>query len=196
MPTVLNFTSTFGLARSRLAIVLLARSTSRRTNTVTLLPYLVKNIASSAAESPPPITTSGFLRNIGIAPSHTAHADTPFCQYVSSPCRPRRRALAPVARTTASAVSVGSFSLPSAPSFHSLKGRDFKSSFVIVSVMMWVPNRSDCARISSISCGPEIPLGKPGKFSTSVVVVSWPPAAVPFANMPSYIVGCSSALDR
>ena len=37
----------------------------------------------------------------------------------------------------------------------------------------------------SIRSGPEMPWGKPGKFSTSVVVVSCPPAAVPPASMPS-----------
>lgn len=36
-----------------------------------------------------------------------------------------------------------------------------------------------------MSSWPMMPLGKPGKFSTSVVVVSWPPAAVPLAMKPS-----------
>lgn len=38
------------------------------------------------------------------------------------------------------------------------------------------------------------PSGKPGKFSTSVVVVSCPPAAMPLASQPSKSIGCSSAL--
>ena len=37
------------------------------------------------------------------------------------------------------------------------------------------PNRSAWARISSIRAGPMMPSGKPGKFSTSVVSISWPP---------------------
>jgi hypothetical protein len=43
----------------------------------TLLPYLVRKLASSMALSPPPMTASGRLRKIGAAPSHTAHAETP-----------------------------------------------------------------------------------------------------------------------
>jgi hypothetical protein len=45
----------------------------------------------------------------------------------------------------------------------------------------------------SVSSPPIRPSGKPGKFSTSVVVVSWPPAAIPFASQPSNKMGCSSA---
>jgi len=44
---------------------------------------------------------------------------------------------------------------------------------------MLVPNRSACAFMSVIRSGPVIPLGNPGKFSTSVVVVSWPPCSLP-----------------
>ena len=33
--------------------------------------------------------------------------------------------------------------------------------------MIVVPNRRDCARNLSISSGPRIPPGKPGKFSTA-----------------------------
>ena len=38
-----------------------------------------------------------------------------------------------------------------------------------------------------------IPSGTPGKFSTSVVVVSCPPAAMPLASHPSNRMGLSSA---
>ena len=38
------------------------------------------------------------------------------------------------------------------------------------------PNRSACRRRLSISSGPMSPSGKPGKFSTSVVFISAPPA--------------------
>ena len=41
----------------------------------------------------------------------------------------------------------------------------------------------------SIKSGPEMPSGNPGKFSTSVVVVSCPPAATPPAIIPSNIKG-------
>jgi hypothetical protein len=38
-----------------------------------------------------------------------------------------------------------------------------------------------------------MPSGKPGKFSTSVVVVSWPPAAIPPARKPSNSTGARFA---
>ena len=41
------------------------------------------------------------------------------------------------------------------------------------------PKRSACLRMLSISSGPMMPSGKPGKFSTSVVVISAPPDCTP-----------------
>ena len=40
-------------------------------------------------------------------------------------------------------------------------------------------------RMRSIRSGPEMPSGKPGKFSTSVVVISWPPLTPPACTEPS-----------
>ena len=74
---------------------------------------LVKYIPSSQAESPPPITANGLLRKMGTAPSQTAQALIPDCQYVSSPGRFNRRAEAPVAMITESAVSGAASSAPS-----------------------------------------------------------------------------------
>ena len=51
------------------------------------------------------------------------------------------------------------------------------------------PNRSACLRIESISSGPMMASGKPGKFSTSVVCMSAPPAV----TEPSKTKGFSSA---
>ena len=48
---------------------------------------------------------------------------------------------------------------------------------VTSSYTTFVPNFSACSRISSMRSGPMIPLGKPGKFSTSVVFVSSPPGS-------------------
>ncbi len=48
------------------------------------------------------------------------------------------------------------------------------------------PNRSDWARISSISAGPMIPSRKPGKFSTSVVFISAPPAVTEPSNISGF----------
>jgi len=41
------------------------------------------------------------------------------------------------------------------------------------------PNRSACLRMFSTSCGPIIPSGNPGKFSTMVVMESCPPGSWP-----------------
>ena len=46
----------FSWARARSAMILEARSASRRCTTVTDLANLVRNSASSMAESPPPMT--------------------------------------------------------------------------------------------------------------------------------------------
>ena len=64
---------------------------------VTLLAYRVRKVASSAAVSPPPTTTSRLPRNTGSAPSHTAQAEIPRCHRRSAPGTSRRLAVAPVA---------------------------------------------------------------------------------------------------
>ena len=51
-----------------------------------------------------------------------------------------------------------------------------RSTAVTSSVTSSAPKRSACARISSMSSGPMMPSRKPGKFSTSVVFISAPPA--------------------
>ena len=59
------------------------------------------------------------------------------------------------------------------------KGRCERSTWVASAATMRVPNRSACAFISSMRAGPMMPSRKPGKFSTSVVMVSWPPGCIP-----------------
>ncbi len=46
-------------------------------------------------------------------------------------------------------------------------------------VMNSAPKRSACSRNFIISSGPRMPSGNPGKFSTSVVSMSCPPAPMP-----------------
>ena len=77
-------------------MTLLALISSFLTRIVTLLANFVRYHASSAALSPHQITTRCFSRKIGNQPSHTAHAETQFCQYVSSPGNQRRFAVAQV----------------------------------------------------------------------------------------------------
>jgi hypothetical protein len=86
------------------------------------------------------MTARGFFLKIGTAPSHTAHAEMPDCQYVSSPGRFIRFALAPVAMITVSQVSGSS---DSAPSLQYLKGRCERSILLMVSVWICVPKRTD-----------------------------------------------------
>nr|GMD58240.1 Uncharacterised protein [Ipomoea batatas] len=120
-------------------------------------------VASSIAESPPPITAKGLFRKIGAAPSQTAQADMPRFQKSFSPGNSRRLATAPVATMTESARAI-------VASENTLKGLAEKSTLETVSVKILVPNRIDCLRKRSVSSRPSIPSGNPGKFSTSVVV--------------------------
>ena len=99
----------------------------------------------------------------------------------------RRFATAPVARITASAITA-------LESVKSLSGLEEKSTLVTVSVKILAPNRSDWRRKLSVRSAPRMPSGNPGKFSTSVVVVSWPPGAMSLAIHPSKRRGLSSAL--
>jgi hypothetical protein len=141
------------------------------------------------AESPPPMTQMGLLRKMGAAPSHTAQAEMPLFQKPPSspePGKARRRATAPVAMITVSAST-------SLSSVKTLKGRWERSTRSTVSVNICVPMRRLCSRMRLVRSTPRMPSGKPGKFSTSVVVVSWPPAAMPLARKPSNSTGASSA---
>ena len=53
---------------------------------------------------------------------------------------------------------------------------DFKSISTMSSVINSASKRKACFRIASIKSGPMMPSAKPGKFSTSVVFISAPPA--------------------
>ncbi len=55
----------------------------------------------------------------------------------------------------------------------------------MVSETTRVPKRSACARMCAMSSAPLMPFGKPGKFSTSVVVMSWPPGSMVPIGSPS-----------
>ena len=60
-----------------------------------------------------------------------------------------------------------------------LNGCSLKSTEVTSSVMNSVPKRSACSRKRTIRSGPRTPSGNPGKFSTSDVIINWPPASKP-----------------
>ena len=71
-----------GLAKARSCMIFEARSSSRRWTSVTLVAKLVRKLASSMAESPPPTTAISWSRKK--KPSQVAQVETPW---------PRRRAL-------------------------------------------------------------------------------------------------------
>ena len=64
-----------GSFSARAAMILLARSSSRRWTMVTDLANRVRKVASSTAESPPPTTAMSLSRKK--KPSQVAHQDTP-----------------------------------------------------------------------------------------------------------------------
>ena len=51
-----------------------------------------------------------------------------------------------------------------------------RDTAVTSSRTIWAPKRIAWERIASIRSGPMMPVGKPGKFSTSVVFINAPPA--------------------
>ena len=87
--------------------------------------------------------------------------------------RPRWRGEAPVAMITALLFisSLPAFSVKVPSSSRAIDSTTLNSTRA--------PKRSACFCRFIIRSGPMIPSGKPGKFSTSVVVVSWPPGWVP-----------------
>ena len=65
------------------------------------------------------------------------------------------------------------------PSTVTRKGRSDRSTAVAVPVRISAPNDAAWARIDAISVFASTPFSKPGKFSTTVVVVSCPPGSMP-----------------
>ena len=58
------------------------------------------------------------------------------------------------------------------------KGRLLASMWAMFSWRARVPKRSACSLNLAIISGPLMPWGKPGKFSTSLVHMSWPPGTL------------------
>ena len=157
----------FSMPNARSCMIFDARRLSRRCTTVTVRANRVRNVASSSALSPPPTTTMSCSRKK--KPSQVAHQETPWPDSSFSPGIPSSRYAEPMASTT---VSARYSSSPTTTSF----GLPVRSTDVTSSVTKTVPNRSACDRSLSMRSGPMTPSGKPGKFSTSVVFMSAPPA--------------------
>ena len=95
--------SILGSSNARCCMISDARNRSRRWIRVTLSANLVRNVASSIAESPPPTTAMFcFLKK---NPSHVAHHETPWPESRSSSSRPSLRYSEPVEMMTARARS-------------------------------------------------------------------------------------------
>ena len=88
----------FGCSAARSCMIFEARNSSRRLTIVSSLANLEMKIASSIAESPPPITIT--LRSLKKAPSQTPQVETPQPLSSISPGTPSRRGSAPIARIT------------------------------------------------------------------------------------------------
>src|SRR5215471_2196152 len=137
---------------------------------VTFVAKRVRNSASSIAESPPPTTTISFPEKKN--PSQVAHEETPCPINCCSCGKPSHRADAPLAMISVCAWTCW------CPKCR-VNGRWLRSALVKCAMRYSAPNRSACLRMFSTSCGPMTPSGNPGKFSTSVVMESWPPGSWP-----------------
>jgi hypothetical protein len=137
---------------------------------VTVSANRVRKVASSMAESPPPTTTMWWLRKK--KPSQVAQDETPWPSRVCSPGTFSGRQADPVARMTAFARYAV---LPTQTVFTS----PVSSTEVASSVSNSAPKCSACLRMLSMRSGPMTASGKPGKFSTSVVVINAPPDWTP-----------------
>ena len=93
--------------------------------------------------------------------------------------RTRRPAYFALLMITVHRVCYGLFAVCSVLPTRTTKGEVEKSTLSTSAVRNSVPKRSDCSRNFAMRSGPMIPSGKPGKFSTSVVSMSWPPACRP-----------------
>ena len=122
---------------------------------VTLSANFVRYIASSTAESPPPITT--ISHSSKKAPSHVAQYETPLPQCSFSPLQPSSLALAPVATTTAK----HSYFTPSLPCTMRVGELGTSSIFSALALLNSTPNFSACFLKASVRAGPE-DSGKPG----------------------------------
>ncbi|KAM3701280.1 hypothetical protein ACJW30_05G158400 [Castanea mollissima] len=97
----------------------------------TMDPYLVGNVASSMAESPPPITSRGLFLKMGAAPSHTAQADIPRFQ---NPLRPSPEPGKSKRLATTLVATMMELAMTILESVKTLKGVVEKSTLLIVSV--------------------------------------------------------------
>ena len=140
-----------GCSAARSCMIFEARNSSRRLTTVRSSANLEMKIASSIAESPPPITITFW--SLKKAPSQTPQVETPRPPSSISPGTPSRRGSAPIARITVLARCSSSprktFWTP--PSLSSTRSTS--------SVTKRVPKRSAWARNWLIISGPMIPSG-------------------------------------
>jgi len=241
---VFQTSSILGFLRSLACMTAEALSLSLLTITYTLEAYLVRKVASSAAESPPPITARGLFLKRGRAPvvtkkirggqgekkcnkgfntiAYGAGGDSVLPVLVLS----RKGeplgggagrhdhgfgevrllaliALSPQLEGPLREINLAN-GLPTVQTNTHRREREGVRSARVTRErrssmggyeMTVVPNFSDCFFMFSMISGPMMPSGNPGKFSRSVVVVSWPPAQEKTQNG-IHIVGNWGGLDN
>ena len=156
LTVVFQRTSILGLDSTRSCSTRSPVSASPLWNSMTLLAYSVRTSASSSAESPPPTTpTVWFMKN---PPSQVAQYETPAPYSSSSPATPSFRRVEPPATITA----LAAYSVPHA-----------EMCQISPSCVSSSTSPSCISRPYFIACccmrgpisAPEMPSGKPGKFS-------------------------------
>ncbi|MCY1230555.1 hypothetical protein D9M72_429690 [compost metagenome] len=144
----------FSCACARSPMILDALRESRRCTTVTDLANLVRNSASSMAESPPPITAMSW--SLKKKPSQVAHQLTPWPDSRFSLGRPSSRYADPVDRIMARAWKVSPVAMVTVLMSPS------RSRAVTSSNWISVPKRAACFSKFSMRSGPMMPSGNPG----------------------------------
>ena len=130
---------------------------------MTLSANRVRNVASSSAESPPPTTAISWPRKK--KPSHVAHVETPWPSSWRSESRPSIRACAPVEMM----IVCAEYSVAADPD--ALRVRREVDAIDVGGHELGAEAHGLLAELRH-ELGPEDPVGKPGKFSTSVVSMS------------------------
>ena len=156
------------MANARSCMIFEARRLSRRWISVTDRANRVRNVASSRAESPPPTTAMSWSRKK--KPSQVAHHETPWPDSSFSPVEAELAVLGPHRQDDGLGVVHGAGGVGDGLDVAGEVDLDDVVGDQLGAEPLGLPAEL------SIRSGPMTPSGKPGKFSTSVVFISAPPA--------------------
>ena len=134
-----------------------------RTMIETELPNFVRYVASSMAESPPPMTANGLFRKIGAAPSQTAHAEIPCARVYMRVFRPND--VYPVNWAVILHPDRTLFQYPFSPSWEPGKSRRLATAPVEMITVSAVTSRSSVQRVNGrlerSTCASNLPGSNP-----------------------------------